>query len=66
MRQIKWDKFFTNTEQQKNCYCCSSGTHMLNNCELRDTIARDQWFDTTRNMYNHNKKESDKGNEKIV
>ena len=34
-------------KHEKKCYCCGSGTHMLNNCEIRDTITIYQWFDST-------------------
>ena len=43
--QIK--QFFQKHINIKKCYCCGSGTHMLNNCKIRDTITIYQWFDST-------------------
>ena len=34
---------------------------MLNNCEIRDKTARDQWFDRTVNVHSKQQKEADKG-----
>ena len=31
---------FHKHRNMKNCYCCGSGTHMLNHCYIRDTITR--------------------------
>ena len=36
---------------------------MLNNCDIKDTIARYQWFDRTYNVQSHHQQEKDKGNE---
>ena len=51
-------------KHQKKCYCCGSGTHMLNNCEIRYTIAIYQWFERTGSVYSHQQQSSDKGYEK--
>ena len=38
---------FSQTHNHEKCYCCGSGTHILNKCEIKYTIARDHWFDRT-------------------
>ena len=55
----------TNSEPQKKCYLCVSGTHKLNNCEIRNTIARYQWFDRTWNMYSHQQQAAHKGKKTV-
>ena len=39
---------------------------MLNNCEIRDTIERDQWFDRTVNVHSHQQQSTYKGGGKTV
>ena len=53
-------------KHKKTCYCCGSGTHMLNNCEIRNTIVRDQWFDRTGNLHIHLQQPSEKEYEQTV
>ena len=50
----------------KKCYCYDSGTHMLNNRNIRDTIERYQWFDRTVNVQSNHQQQKDKENEKKV
>ena len=54
------ERSFAQTKKhEKKCYCCGSGAHMLNNCEIWAKIARDQWFDRTVNVHSKNQKEAD-------
>ena len=39
---------------------------MLNNCKIRDTIARYQWFDRTVNMHSRQQQSADIGDEQTV
>ena len=39
---------------------------MLNNCEIKYTIARYQWFDRTENVQSHHRQSKDKGDEQTV
>ena len=51
---------------KKKCYCCGSGTHMLNNFEIKYMIARDQWFERTVNVQSYHKQAKEKGYEQTV
>ena len=35
---------FLQAQKHEKCYCCGLGKHMLNNCYIKDTIARNHWF----------------------
>ena len=50
----------------KRCYFCGSGTHMLDNCDIKDTMERDRWFSRKLNVQNHRQQSKYKGDEKIV
>ena len=39
---------------------------MLNNCEIKCTIERDQWFDSTGNVQSFHQQEKNKGYEQTV
>ena len=49
---------------EKKWYCCGSGTYVWNNCDIKDMIARDQWFDSTVYVHSHCQKSSYKEDEK--
>ena len=57
---------FVKTQIIKVYYCYGSGNHMLNNCEIIDTIAKDQYFDKKLNMNSNHQKEADKRYEQTV
>ena len=38
---------------------------MLNNCDIKDTIASYQWFDRTENVKIHHRQEKEKGDKKV-
>ena len=44
----------------KNYYCCGSGMHMLDNCDIIDTISRDQWFDRIGSVQSHHQQAQEK------
>ena len=46
--------------------CCGSGTYMLNNYDVRDTIERDKWYDSTGSVHIHHKQTEDKVDEQTV
>ena len=50
----------------KKCYCCSSGIHMLDNCDIRGGIAIDRWFYRTGNSHSHHQQEAYTGDEQTV
>ena len=39
---------------------------MLNNCDIRDAISRDQWFDITVDVHSRHQQSAYKGDEKTV
>ena len=39
---------------------------MLNNCEIKDVIAKDQWFYSTGNEHSNHQQAAEKGYEQIV
>ena len=39
---------------------------MLNGCDIKDTIARDMWFDRTGNFQSHQQQEKEKGDKETV
>ena len=51
---------------KKKCYCCGSGTHVLNNCDIRDAISRDQWFDITVDLHIRHQQSAYKEDEQTV
>ena len=57
----EWDEFCKTEKHEKNCHCCDSGTRMLNNCDIRYTIARDQSFDSIRDVHSHHQQAAEKG-----
>ena len=48
--KYKENSFEQTQKHEKKCYYCGSGTNMLNNFNIRDTIERDQWFDRKVNV----------------
>ena len=57
---------FQKRKNMKKFYCCGSGTHMLNNFEIKDTIEKDQCFYRTLNLHSNHQQASDKGDEQTV
>ena len=56
-------RVFHKHRNMKNCYFCGSGTHILNNWEIKDTKSRYQWFDKTGNVQIHHQQAEYKGSE---
>ena len=57
---------FAPTQKHKKCYFCVSGTHMLNNLEIKDKIERYQLFYRKENVQSHHQQAKDKRYEKTV
>ena len=49
----KLRQLFHKRRNIKNCYYCGSGTNMLNNCDIKETISRYHGFDKTGNVQSH-------------
>ena len=56
--------FAQTQKHEKRCYCCGSRTHMLNNCDIKDTIASYQWSDRTGNVQIHHQQDKENGDKK--
>ena len=61
MRQV-----FHKHRNIKKCYCYGLETHMLNNFEIRDTIARYQQFDRIYIVHSHHQQTEQKGYEQTA
>ena len=48
------------------CYWCGWVMHILNHCEIKETIAIDHLFDRTGNLHSHQQQAADKGDEQTV
>ena len=59
-------RVFQKRRNMKKFYCCGSGTHMLNNFEIKDTIEKYQCFYRTLNLQGNLQQASDKGDEQTV
>lgn len=50
---------FAQRSEGRKCYCCGSPDHIVPNCDKKNSIPRDQWFDRTQTMHYQNADNND-------
>ena len=56
---------FAQRGTEKRCYACGSKEHLLNECPVKDNIARNKWFDRSNREFNHHQNEAENNDDDV-